>query len=292
MDKMNMQQTPPPPNSNKSANIVGIFIVLLGALLLLRNLDLHFLFPSWLFGFHTILIIIGLVIGVNSKFEKKSSYILITIGVVLLLRNWMDFSIGKILIPMLAIGLGAYLIKRNRTAPDLPTPPTPEPPPFRDEFDWDKRVTEDAVAEADHKTNQSAEANSNPFAHRTTDENKNYNYSQYAENYLKVDSIFGSAKKIVLSKNFLGGNMTNIFGSTEINLLQADLKQTVVIDVFQLFGSTKIIVPPHWIVSTSISSILSENDDRRVVINHPFDDSKKLYITGTSILGNVTIKNS
>ncbi|TJY65955.1 hypothetical protein FAZ19_12700 [Sphingobacterium alkalisoli] len=284
-------QTPPPPNNSKSATIVGACIVLFGAFLLLKNLNLGFLIPSWLFGFHSILIIVGLVIGVNSKFEKKSSYVLITIGVILLLKNWMHFSTGKVLIPLLAIVLGIYLIQRNRKLPLLPedpqTPSPPSPPPFRDEFDWDKRVDENAPiyeGDPDQKTN------SNPFSH--TGEQKGHSNYRYAENYLKVDSIFGSSKKIILSKNFLGGSMTNIFGSTEINLLQADLHQPIVIDVFQLFGSTKIIVPPHWMVSTSISSILSENDDRRVIINHPFDENKNLYITGTSILGNVTIKNS
>lgn len=289
--KRNYQTPPPPPNNSKSATIVGAFIVLFGAFLLLKNLNLGFLIPSWLFGFHSILIIVGLVIGVNSKFEKKSSYILITIGVIFLLKNWMDFSTGKVLIPLLAIVLGIYLIQRNRKLPSLPddpeTPPAPPTPPFRDEFDWDKRVDENDPINVN---NSDERTDSNPFAH--TNEQKGYSYNRYAENYLKVDSIFGSSKKIILSKNFLGGSMTNIFGSTEINLLQADLTQPIVIDVFQLFGSTKIIVPPHWMVSTSISSILSENDDRRVIINHPFDENKNLYITGTSILGNVTIKNS
>ncbi|MBE8721041.1 LiaF transmembrane domain-containing protein [Sphingobacterium pedocola] len=289
--KRNYQTPPPPPNNSKSATIVGAFIVLFGAFLLLKNLNLGFFIPSWLFGFHSILIIVGLVIGINSKFEKKSSYILITIGVIFLLKNWMDFSTGKVLIPLLAIVLGIYLIQRNRKLPSVPdgsvTPPPPSASPFRDEFDWDKRVDE---SDPINVNNRDQTTDSNPFTH--TNEQKGYSNNRYAENYLKVDSIFGSSKKIILSKNFLGGSMTNIFGSTEINLLQADLNQPVVIDVFQLFGSTKIIVPPHWMVSVSISSILSENDDRRVIISHPFDENKNLYITGTSILGNVTIKNS
>jgi hypothetical protein len=115
---------------------------------------------------------------------------------------------------------------------------------------------------------------------------------QYAENYLKIDAIFGSSNKIILSKNFLGGTITNIFGSSVINLLQSDITQPVVVDTFQLFGSTKIIVPPHWIVTPSVSSIFGDVDDRRIMINHPYDESKKLYLTGTSLFGTVTIKNS
>lgn len=286
----NTNQTPGmPPKNSKSSTTVGAFIILFGVFLLLKNLDFGYLMPRWIFGWQMILIIIGLVIGVNSKFEKKSAYILITIGSVFLLRDWIGFSPGKILIPALAIVLGIYLINRNRKTPEIPTPPQTPPSHPTDEFDWDKRVV-DFEGNASNGANPSQE--NTGYAQGNTSAEHATNAFQYSENYLKVDSIFGSAKKIVISKNFLGGTLTNIFGSTEINLLQADLTQPVVIDVFQLFGSTKIKVPPHWNVSPSVSSILSENDDRRVIINHPYDHNKKLFITGTSIFGSFTIKNS
>jgi len=284
----NTQQKPIlPPSNNKSSTTVGAIIVLFGVFLLMKNLDFGFLFPHWLFGWQMILIIIGLVIGVNSKFQKKSSLVLIIIGAVFLLKDWLDFSPSKIIIPALAIILGIYIINRNRKPQEIPLPPQdpPKGPPKHptDDFDWDKRVTDFPNTES----NTSSYSNT---AQESTTHGLYANY--YAENYLKVDSIFGNAKKIVLSKNFLGGTITNVFGSTQVNLLQADLQQPIVIDVFSLFGSTKIIVPPHWTVNHTISSILSETDDRRVIINHAFDDNKKMYITGTSIFGNVTIKNS
>lgn len=285
--KNKKQNTDFPPNNNKTSTTVGAIIIIAGVFLLLRNLHLGFLLPNWLFGWQMILIIIGLVIGVNSKFEKKSSVILIVIGSVFLLRDWLDFSPGKIIIPALAIVLGIYLINRNRKTPELPFPTdddntTPPPVPPKDEFDWDKRVVDF----------NPSDGNNDAFVHDDKSRGQNSYSNYYSENYLRIDSIFGSAKKIILSKNFLGGTMTNIFGSTEINLLQADLNQPVVVDTFQLFGSTKIIVPPHWTVSTSVSSILSENDDRRKIINHNFDENRKMYITGTSIFGSITIKNS
>lgn len=290
----NMKQKPViPPNNNKSSTTVGAIIILFGVFLLLKNLDFGYLFPRWIFGWQMILIIIGLVIGVNSKFQNKSSLILITLGSVFLLKEMLNFNPGKILIPAIAIILGIYIINRNRKVPEVPvTSPDNSPQHPTDEFDWDKRVV-DAPEQQDsnaigYTSTQSYSEQNSYSAQKDSGRSTFY----YAENYLKVDSIFGSAKKIVLSKNFLGGTMTNIFGSTEINLLQADLNQPIVIDVFQLFGSTKIIVPPHWIISPSVSSIFSENDDRRVMINHPFDENKKLFITGTSIFGSLTIKNS
>lgn len=280
----NKQQKPIlPPSNNKSSSTVGAIIILFGVFLLLKNLDFGFLFPSWLFGWQTILIIIGLVIGVNSKFQKKSSIILITIGSLFLLKDWLHFSPGKIIIPAIAIIIGVYLINRNRKAAEVPMPPNDPPKHPTDEFDWDKRVAD--FERTDHSTHPN-------IAPEPSAQGQHSNANYYAENYLKIDSIFGNAKKIVLSKNFLGGTITNVFGSTQVNLLQADLQQPVVIDVFSLIGSTKIIVPPHWTVNHTISSILSETDDRRVIINHAIDDNKRLYITGTSLFGNVTIKNS
>ena len=274
-----------PPSNNKSSNTVGAIIILFGVFLLLNNLDLGFLFPSWLFSFPMILIIIGLVIGINSKFEKKSSFILLTIGGIFLLRKIFDnFNPFQVLLPAIAIVIGIYIINRNRKAPTIPTPPENTPPPHpTDEFDWDRRVVD---------LTDDTGANNQNSSHQNTGHYGAYNQFQYAENYLKVDAIFGNSNKIILSKNFLGGTITNIFGSSVINLLQADLSQPVVIDTFQLFGSTKIIVPAHWVVTPSISSIFGDVDDRRIIINHPYDESKKLFLTGTSLFGTVTIKNS
>jgi len=285
--------TPPPipPRNNKSANIVGAVIVFLGLALLLKNLNLGIWFPRWIFGWEMILIIIGLVIGVNSQFKKKSSIILICIGSLFLLKDLMDLSFGRVIIPLGAIILGIYLIMRNRNHTPPPVPPINNPTPEKDEFDWDARVKSEGDAE-DSFQSPFDRAETNFTQQPAPEQRQNKGYSYEGENYIKVDSVFGNAKKIIFSKNFLGGTMTNVFGSTEINLLQADMQQPIALDVFQLFGSTKIIVPPHWVVATTVSSILSENDDRRVILTNIIDQSKCLYITGTSIFGNITIKNS
>lgn len=293
MERERDHKTPPPippRGNNKSANIVGFAIVFLGAALLVRNLDLGFPFPRNIFGWEMILIIIGIVIGVNSKFEKKSSIILIVIGGLFFLKRFLDVPFWGTIFPIMAIIIGIYFIARNRNQPNPPVPPHAPlgKDTGKDEFDWDKRVD---VA------NESADAYKSVFeqsrdSHHDAAQQTKRAFTYEGENYIKVESIFGSAKKVIFSKNFLGGTMTNLFGSTEINLLQADLKQPAALDVFQLFGSTKIIVPPHWIVATTASSILSENDDRRVILTNVIDQNKCLYITGTSIFGSITIRNS
>ncbi|PRD57255.1 LiaF transmembrane domain-containing protein [Sphingobacterium gobiense] len=291
MERERDHKTPPPippRGNNKSANIVGFAIVFLGMALLMRNLDLGFPFPRNIFGWEMILIIIGIVIGINSKFEKKSSIILIAIGGLFFLKRFLDVPFWGTIFPMMAIILGIYFIVRNRNQSTPPIPPYTPSDKDKDEFDWDKRV--DVANEPADAYKSSFERPRDGSLDDQQQTKKAYTYE--GENYIKVESIFGYAKKIIFSKNFRGGTMTNLFGSTEINLLQADIQQPVALDVFQLFGSTKIIVPPHWIVATTASSILSENDDRRVILANVTDQNKCLYITGTSIFGNITIKNS
>ncbi len=275
-----------PPKNNNTSTLVGAIIIFLGFALLMKNLDLGDMLPGWFFGWETILIIIGIVIGVNSKFEKKSAHILIGIGLFFFLKNELNLNIGKFIMPAAAIFLGFYLLNRNRNKTPLP-PPTPK----NDDFDWDKRV--DSTYTPPAGTDQEPTSNTYSQEQAAGNNRKQYqNFTPDFENYIKIDNFFSDNKKVILSKNFLGGNITSVFGSTVLNFLQADLKQPVVIDTFQLFGSTKIIVPMNWRVSSNISSIFGEVDDRRPSFEITTDENKKIYITGTSIFGGLTIKNS
>src|SRR5690606_14427490 len=110
-----------------------------------------------------ILIIIGLVIGVNSKFEKKSSLVLLVIGGVFLMRKIFDgFNPFQVLFPAIAIVIGIYIINRNRKAPSIPTPPPNDAPPSHptDEFDWDRRVM-DWTGESDTNYSQTNSSQTN-----------------------------------------------------------------------------------------------------------------------------------
>jgi predicted membrane protein len=301
-----MEKEPFVPKSNNSKNIIGGIIILIGILLLLKNLDLDFFFPSWIFGWYTFLLIIpGLIIGVNSNFKSKASVILIALGVAFLAKEIMNTNFGGIIFPILIIGLGAYFVMgRKKGLPPLPpTPLTPNNPPRPPaDFDWDKRVVVDPITDSDQTGTET----------KQTDENSNVNINNtqglpheqalgtphYAqtensfEDVLNVNSIFASLKKLILSKNFRGGNIACMFGSVSIDLTQADITDVAVIDSFQMFGSAKIIVPANWTVYSNVSSVFGDVDDRRFNVGLTRDPSKKLYITGTCLFGNLTIRNA
>lgn len=106
-------------------------------------------------------------------------------------------------------------------------------------------------------------------------------------------SIFGGGDKIITSKNFKGGNVTAIFGGSEINMTQCQLAEGVnSIDVFAMFGGTTIIVPKHWNVVVSVTSILGGFSNKG--IKDPtieIDTSRSLVIKGLVIFGGGEVKN-
>ncbi len=106
-------------------------------------------------------------------------------------------------------------------------------------------------------------------------------------------SIFGGGDKIVTSKNFKGGNITAIFGGSEINMTSCELAEGINnIDIFAMFGGTTIIVPKNWNVVVSVTSILGGFSNKG--IKDPtveIDTSRSLVIKGLVIFGGGEVKN-
>jgi predicted membrane protein len=105
---------------------------------------------------------------------------------------------------------------------------------------------------------------------------------------LDYTAAFGGIKKNILSKNFRGGEVTSIFGGSELNFLQADIQGTVMLEVTQIFGGTKIIVPAHWEVKSDMTAIFGGIDDKRATSPN-VDHSKVLVLDGTSIFGGIEL---
>ncbi|MCH5596809.1 LiaF transmembrane domain-containing protein [Niabella ginsengisoli] len=110
------------------------------------------------------------------------------------------------------------------------------------------------------------------------------------QDYIDTTSIFGGSKKKVFSKSFKGGDMTNVFGGSEIDLSQADINGTAVLDVTALFGGATLIVPSHWNVISEAVAIMGEVKDKRVMQGVP-EVNKTLLIKGTVIFGGIDIKS-
>jgi len=103
-------------------------------------------------------------------------------------------------------------------------------------------------------------------------------------------TIFSSVKKKVFSKNFKGGDVVSIFGGAEINLSQADFNGTIAIEVVQIFGGTKLIIPPHWQIRSEMVAIFGGIEDKRPPQMH-YDEDKVVVLNGTTFFGGIEIKS-
>ena len=119
-----------------------------------------------------------------------------------------------------------------------------------------------------------------------------------SNSFLKRDiiddiSIFGGGTKIINSENFKGGNITAIFGGSEIDLTNCKLADgNNVIDVLIMFGGTEIRVPNNWNVILSVTPIFGgfSNKIRRDP-NSSVDQSRTLIIKGLAMFGGGEIKS-
>jgi hypothetical protein len=201
-----------------------------------------------------ILIAVGLYIGFRHSFRGPVWAVLLLVGTVFLAeRIEPSLDLDHYVWPIVIIAVGLIIIFR----------PQKKIRGF-DEIRFDNSSSATSTAEAPSK-----------------------------EDYIDSVTIFGGVKKNVFSKNFRGGEITTIFGGTEIDLTQADVPHRIELEITQIFGGAKIIVPPHWrIQSEDIVSIFGGIEDKRHIMpNTTYDPNKVLILKGTNIFGGIDIKS-
>ena len=241
----------------------GLFIVAIGALLLLDNVGLDM--PNWLFKWHTFLIAIGLFVGAKHNFRNSGWFIITLVGTIFTLNSAIpDLNVTHVLFPIGLVALGLYLIFRPKSS-------------YSHKAKWKKNVQEEPFTpftEADDTTASST-------THKKTSNN----------DYLDSVNVFGGSHQIIYSKNFKGGEITAVFGGCDVNLTQADFEGEIVIDVTAIFGGAKIIIPPGWEVKSEVTPIFGGLDDKRSI--QPVTDGKHrlVIIRGIALFGGVDIRN-
>lgn len=294
----------PQHRSNSGRVWVGLIIIIIGFSMLTHTLGFMFHFPNWLFSWPMWLIVIGLVLGARNNFKKASSFILILIGCFFLTERMFDVSLGRFFWPAFIILLGCWLIagrkRLNFTGSSGPFKgPHGEDPEDADRYktygnyqqhvDWDKRVSNETdTPPVQNQEDNGSASQAGPHVFNSAEEETS---NKFTEDFIDSVSIFGQVKKNIYSKNFKGGEIVNIMGGADINLIQADIKHPVILEVVQIFGGTTIIVPSHWKVNPEMTAIFGGVEDKRFINNIAVDNSKNLIIKGTSIFGGITIKS-
>ena len=241
----------------------GAFILLIGiaALVKVSNPDL----PHWVFSWKTFLIALGLFVGFKHNFSGGGWLIPIVIGSAFLIADiYPDISVRRYVWPAVLIGVGVMLILKPRRS------------------DRWKCINEKKKRPDDSGTGD--EANIGNEESYSSDKD-------FKEDYVDNTSIFGGAKKNIISKNFKGGDLVNIFGGTELDLTRADFKGTAVVELTTIFGGTKFIVPSNWTVKSEAVTIFGGLEDKRNMHNLVDNPDKILLLRGTVIFGGIEIKS-
>ncbi len=245
--------------------LAGLFLLVIGVGAILKQTFLDF--PSWVTTWPMILVAVGIFVGLKHGFRGPGWIILIGLGCIFLADKIVPgVNLQPFIWPFIIIAVGLVMIFGSGSKKKWMR----ECQGWKDKhFDGNTGITGNTASEWDTPAD-------------TLEKN---------EDFIDSTAILGSSKKVIFSKNFKGGDITNFFGGTEINCSQADINGKVRMDITQVFGGTKLIVPPHWTIKSSATSIFGGFEDKRPVANSNQDPGKVLVIDGVSIFGGIEIKS-
>ncbi len=242
----------------------GLVLIIIGAFLLLRKMGVDL--PDWMFTWPMILVLVGIITGIKHRFQNMSWLIITGIGAFFLMDDVFEtFNLRPYFFPVLIIGIGLVFILRPRKT-----------------WYFDKEKFKGFSPE--NKWQQTGFQKSG-FQLEADQEKVS------TDDMIQSLSIFGGVKKVVTSKNFKGGEIFCFMGGAEINLSQADINGTVILEITQAFGGTKLVVPPHWDVRQEAIAIFAGIEDKRPHQMGNFDPNKVLIIKGTTVFGGIEIKS-
>ena len=241
----------------------GLLLLVIGFLLLAYKMGAPI--PYWIFSWPMILIVIGLFIGVKSKFENPGAFIMILIGGVFLAeRSIPGIDLRNYLVPAILIGLGLIFILRPKNT----------------------------IHRKNRFRNQPSEISVVNDGSNPPDGNgSNSAFESDKGEYINIQAVLGGVKRSIQSKNFKGGEILSFMGGSEINFMQADIQHSVTLEVNNVFGGTKLIIPSNWDVQNNISAVFGGVEDKRVFNNSIPDSNKRIFLKGSCVFGGVEVTN-
>jgi predicted membrane protein len=120
-----------------------------------------------------------------------------------------------------------------------------------------------------------------------------FNTSSVRKDYIDDVAIFGGGHRVVYSDSFKGGNITAIFGGSEIDLGNCQLAEgNNIIDVVAIFGGAEIRVPRDWHVIVNATPVFGGFSNKVVRDpGTPVDLSRTLIIKGVAIFGGIEVNS-
>jgi predicted membrane protein len=242
----------------------GLILLTAGILLLAYKMGAPV--PYWLFTWPMILIAVGILSGAKNGFRNPGSYILITIGLIFLIdQTNPGLNFHNYLLPLILIAVGLIYILRPRNS----------------------------CLSGYERRRRKQNGDSGYVNPADTGIPTDYSMPDGEENseYVEINAVLSGVKKNILSKNFKGGSITSFMGGTELNLLKADIQKTIILEVNNVFGGTKLIVPSNWDVKNEVTAIFGGIEDKRNINTNIPDPGKSIILKGSSVFGGIEITN-
>jgi predicted membrane protein len=112
------------------------------------------------------------------------------------------------------------------------------------------------------------------------------------DGFIHEENIFSGGKQRVMHQVFRGGQISCVFGGSELDLTQATLADGVSeLEITTIFGGVTLIVPADWRIQLKMTSIMGGFSDKRSYVKESPDPSKVLVIKGSTIFGGGEIKS-
>ena len=270
----------------------GVFLLLAGAIWILHEEGL--IIPDVLYNWHLLVVGIGVFIGFARNFRGLFWLVITAIGAVGLAQDYYSpLHIQSFIWPCFIILAGLLLIFRRRR-------------PWHEEWEarWHQKKMEWQAKQGQwHETKREwrrqarrewrdAARDIQGAARDWRDHQRSTQAEETVYSDEKVDtaSSFGTFRKKIVSKNFKGGHVVTIMGTTEIDLLEADFFGTIRLDVTQIMGNTTITIPEQWEVRPDLHAVFADFKDWRSqpAMRNP---EKVLVLTGKSVFGSIAVRS-
>ncbi|MBN2344896.1 MAG: hypothetical protein JXO51_00800 [Candidatus Aminicenantes bacterium] len=111
-----------------------------------------------------------------------------------------------------------------------------------------------------------------------------------SEDCVRVSNVLAGSDRRVTSREFKGGDVSNILGGTKIDLLEAKLADgDWLLSISTVLGGVDVLVPRDWRIEIHPTSMLGGIDDH--TRQNPDATGGKLLIKASALLGGIEIKN-
>lgn len=269
--------------SNSGNAVTGLIFIIIGTILLLRFSGIYF--PRWIFRWEMILITIGIIIGVKSRFQNTAWFVLTAIGSVSLLDNIFPmFYNTKVTWGVIFVLIGLYIVLK---------------PQFNNAIGYDSTKNDIEDDYTDMHTHKDTYNDSyidpleeaNDFSNTQQFSNTQTNTNTMESERVNVSAVFGGINRKIYSKNFLGGKVTAALGGAEIDLVQADINGPVVLELNAIMGGVDLKIPAHWNVKSEMTAVFGGVEDKRNINPNQIQPGKTLIIRGVALFGGVDIKS-